>query len=122
LLALYGPAAGAAATSDVLGLLPGVGRVAENAAAVLAPAVATYTAVLIADTAIPAWHEAGRELPFVFVGGALASGGAIAMLHSPRAVSRAPPPFAVGGPVMELVASGVVARRVGRARPADHAP
>ena len=28
--------------------------------------MATYTAVLIANTAVPVWHEARRELPFVF--------------------------------------------------------
>ena len=36
--------------------------------ALLGPALATYTAVLLADTAVPAWHEARRELPFVFAG------------------------------------------------------
>jgi len=29
------------------------------------------TAVLVSDTAVPAWHEARRELPFLFAGGAL---------------------------------------------------
>ena len=36
----------------------------------LGPAVASYTGVLIADTAVPAWHDAHRELPFLFVGSA----------------------------------------------------
>ena len=26
----------------------------------------TYTAALVANTAVPVWHEARRELPFVF--------------------------------------------------------
>ena len=30
--------------------------------------LAAYTAVLLTDTATPTWHEAYRELPFVFVG------------------------------------------------------
>ena len=38
--------------------------------------LATYTAALIANTAVPAWHEARRELPFVFAAGAAASAGA----------------------------------------------
>src|SRR5437667_790379 len=76
LLAAYGPATGAAAASEVLGILPGVGRAAEAAAAALAPAVATYTAVVVADTAVPAWHEARRTLPFLFASGAAASAGA----------------------------------------------
>ena len=40
------------------------------------PPLATYTAALFANTAVPAWHEAHRELPFVFAGsGAGAAGG-----------------------------------------------
>ena len=39
----------------------------------------TYTAVLLADTAVPAWHDAHRELPFVFAGSALAAGGGIGL-------------------------------------------
>ena len=34
------------------------------------PGVASYTAVLLSDTATPSWHDAHRELPFVFVGSA----------------------------------------------------
>ena len=34
------------------------------------PGVAAYTAVLVADTAVPAWHDGHREMPFVFIGSA----------------------------------------------------
>lgn len=66
-LALYGPAAGTAAACDVLGVLPGVGRTGQAAAAALAPVVASYTAVLLADTAVPAWHEAREVLPLSLI-------------------------------------------------------
>ena len=59
-----------AAASDLIGIGPGVGTLATMAAAVTGPAVASYTAVLIADTAVPAWHDGHRELPFVFVSSA----------------------------------------------------
>ena len=50
-------------------------------AALLGPAVAAYTAALVADTAVPAWHDGHREMPFVFVGsGAAAAGGLAAVL------------------------------------------
>ena len=49
-------------------------------AAVTAPPVAAYTAVLLADTATPSWHEAHRELPFVFVGSAAAAAGGLGLL------------------------------------------
>ena len=66
LLSAYGPAAGAAALSDVTGILPAAGTAATAGAALLGPAVTTYTAVLLCDTAVPAWHEAHREMPYVF--------------------------------------------------------
>ncbi|MBV9412987.1 MAG: polysulfide reductase NrfD, partial [Acidimicrobiia bacterium] len=83
LISLFGPMSGAAALSDITGLLPGVGRLCEALAAVTGPAVSTYTAVLTSDTAIPAWHEAWRELPIVFAGGSAASAGAAAVLVTP---------------------------------------
>lgn len=79
LLAAYGPAVGLAAASEVTGLVPAVGRAAGLAAAAIAPAIASYTAVLTANTAIPAWHDAHRQLPFVFVGSAAAASGGVAM-------------------------------------------
>ena len=45
-----------------------------------APPLSTYTAVLIANTAVPIWHEARHELPFVFAAGAAASAGGAATI------------------------------------------
>ena len=53
------------------------------AAAVFAPGVASYTAVLLTDTATPAWHDAHRELPFVFVASAAAASGGLGMVVLP---------------------------------------
>src|SRR5438477_1660512 len=50
LISAFGPLSGAAAASDVTGLLPGLGRLCEALAAALGPAVSTYTAVLTSDT------------------------------------------------------------------------
>ena len=75
--------AGAAAVSQATGVLPRWGRAAGLAAGVLGPAMCTYTAVLLADTAVPAWHESYRELPFLFAGSALASAGGAALLATP---------------------------------------
>ncbi len=79
-LSAFGAATTVATASDLLGVARPLGRAAEAAAAALAPVMATYTAVLVADTAIPAWHDARHELPFVFAGGAAASAGALALL------------------------------------------
>jgi Polysulphide reductase, NrfD len=105
LLAGYGPLAGAAAASEVSGLLPRVGRAAGVGAGVLGPAVASYTSVLIADTAVPAWHESRCELPFVFVGSGAAAAGGLAMLTTPHAETGPARRIAVAGAALDLAAS-----------------
>jgi len=77
------PAAAGAAVCERTERLRGVGRVLELVAGVLGPVMCTYTAVILADTAVPSWHEARRELPFVFAGSAMASAGAAAVALSP---------------------------------------
>lgn len=124
LLAAYGPAAGVAAAADVSGRLPGLGRAATTGAALLGPAVATYTAVLFADTAVPAWHEGHRELPFLFAGSAAGAASGLALLTvSPREAAPARR-IAIGGALLDLLAArrmrasmGIVAEtyRTGRA-------
>ena len=88
LLSAYGPAAGAAALSDVTGILPAAGTAATAGAALLGPAVTTYTAVLLCDTAVPAWHEAHREMPYVFAGSAASAAGGFGLLAAPRGESE----------------------------------
>jgi len=105
LLAGYGPLVGATAASDVSGLLPRVGRAAGVGAGVLGPAVASYTSVLIADTAVPAWHESRHELSFVFVGSGAAAAGGLAMLTTPRAETGPARRVAVAGAALDLAAS-----------------
>ena len=83
ILSVYGPAAGAAALSDLTGILPAAGVVATAGAALLGPAVTTYTAVLLCDTAVPAWHEAHREMPYVFAGSAASAAGGFGLLAAP---------------------------------------
>lgn len=112
LLTVYGPMAGAAAASDLLGIAALPGRLAGVGAAALAPAVASYTAVLVSDTAAPAWHEARHELPFVFVGSAAASAGGWAMLTVPAEAAPARR-LAVFGGVLEMAASRRLTGRLG---------
>ncbi len=47
-------------------------RPASLSSAALAPALAGYTAVLLSQTAVPAWNTAHPYLPFVFTGSAAA--------------------------------------------------
>ena len=117
ILSGYGPLAGAAAMAElapllpergVLGLMrrlaPPVGRLSGLGAATFAPALATYTAVLFADTAVPSWHEAYRELPFVFGGSALAAGAGAGMVLVPVAEAGPARKVALLGAAVELAA------------------
>ena len=113
ILATYGTLAGAAGVSTVTGLLPRLGRAAGAGAALLSPAMMTYTAVLVADTAIPAWHDAYPELPFLFAGGALVSGGAVGVLSAPPAQARPARTIVVAGAALELAAERRMTSRLG---------
>ncbi len=113
LLAGYGPAAGTAAVLALTGRLPRVGAAATAGAALLGPAVASYTAVLAADTAVPAWHDAYRELPFVFVGSALAAASGLALAAAPLGENAPARRAAVLGCAVDLVAAHAMERRLG---------
>lgn len=113
ILAPFSGLAGAAAASEVTGWLPSLGRLAAGASGVLAPAMTTYTAVLLSDTAVPGWHEVYRELPYVFAGSAVSSAGAVGMLATP--VTQAAPArrMALAGSVLEQVAAHRMEARAG---------
>jgi hypothetical protein len=113
ILAAMGPAAVGAAVADRLGVFPRLGRAAEAVAGLLGPALATYTGTLVADTAVPVWHEAGRELPFVFAGSAAASAGAAAVLLTPPADAGPARRLVVVGALLELGAAQTMERRLG---------
>ncbi|WP_108667668.1 NrfD/PsrC family molybdoenzyme membrane anchor subunit [Euzebya rosea] len=101
ILALYAPAAIGAAGLEALGWFPRLRRVAGAAAAGLGPALSTYTAVLLTNTAVPVWHQAERTLPAVFAASSTMSSGAAAVLVDPTdPAARA---VAVAGGLAELV-------------------
>jgi hypothetical protein len=115
ILSAFGGAAGVAAVAEaapllpdrgVLGvakrLLPPVGAAGQYGAAVVAPALATYTGVLLADTATPSWHVAYPELPFVFAGSAMASGAGVGLLAAPCDQAGPARRLAVAGAALEL--------------------
>jgi hypothetical protein len=122
-IAAYGVPMGIAAVSELLPgvlrrtlpgrLLGALARPAGVAAAVIAPAVASYTAVLCSQTAVPSWHEAHEELPFIFTASAAASAGGLGMIVAP--VSEASPArrLATYGAIVELAASRRLETRLG---------
>lgn len=114
LLTAAGGATAAATAHELLGLLPRpVGRTAGAAAATLGLPLTSYTAVLLSNTAVPVWHEARRELPFVFAGSALASAGAMGVLTTPARHAGPARRLAVAGAVLEGAAVQAMERRLG---------
>jgi hypothetical protein len=80
LLGGYVPAAGVAALTALTGRLPRIGAAATAGSALLGPAVASYTAALISNTAVPAWHDGYPEMPFVFTGSGMMAAGGLGLL------------------------------------------
>jgi hypothetical protein len=128
ILSAFGPASGVAAVSELAPLLPDrgilglarrvlgpAGTVGGWGAAATAPALATYTAVLVADTAAPAWHESHPYLPFVFAGSALASGAGATLVTTPTYQVGPARRLAVLGAAAELAGSHVLEHRLGLA-------
>ena len=111
LLSAYGPLAALAAAGELAdrapkrwmrALLPPLGSAAGLAAAGIGPAVASYTAVLISDTATPTWNAARKELPYVFVGSAAAAAGGAGMVLAPTGEADIARAMAVAGAVADL--------------------
>lgn len=85
ILAPFGAATGATAAVELLGWFPRLKRFGGIVSAVFGGPMATYTAVLLANTAVPSWHEYRQQLPLVFAGSAMAAGGGICMALAPPA-------------------------------------
>lgn len=123
LLVAYGPGAGLAGVAELLParlrrtwpgrVLRRAARPAGLSAAAIAPGVASYTAVLLSHTAVPAWHEAHRRLPFVFAGSAAASGAGLGMVCAPVAEAGPARVLGVLGAAAEVVAAKQVDRTLG---------
>jgi hypothetical protein len=109
-----GTALGIAGGCETLGILPRTKLAAQTVGGLLGLPLTTYTAALVANTAVPIWHEARRELPFVFAGSAAASAGAAAAITTPPEEAGPARWMAVGGALMELSASRSMEKRLGQ--------
>jgi hypothetical protein len=118
LLGAYVPAAGVASLTALTGRLRWIGYAATAGAALLGPGVAAYTAALISNTAVPAWHDGYPEMPFLFTGsGMMAAGGfglVTAVLPGSGPDETGPARnLALLGTAMELAASERMEHRIG---------
>jgi formate-dependent nitrite reductase membrane component NrfD len=115
ILAAFGTAT-APAAADALsgGRLGAAGRGAQATSALLGLPLASYTAALLSNTAIPAWHEARHDLPFVFVAGAAMSAGAMSTALAPVEEAAVARRLAIGGGVAELALTQAMEKRLER--------
>lgn len=104
ILAPFSAAAGATAAVELLGWFPRLKRFGGVVAALFGAPLATYTGVLFSNTAVPSWHAAHKELPFVFGASGMAAGGGITMAISPIEEAGPSRKMAVTGAVVELAA------------------
>jgi len=112
-LLVSGAASSTQALLELLGILKPVRVAAEAVSTLFGPPLATYTGVLVADTAVPVWHDARQELPWLFGASAAASAGAAACLFlDPRDAGPARR-LAVGGALAEGALMQAMEHRLG---------
>jgi formate-dependent nitrite reductase membrane component NrfD len=112
-LFVSGGASTTAAVLRALGILKPVKVAAEAVSFLAGPPLTTYTGTLLADTAIPVWHEARRELPWLFGASASASAGAATTLFLPPREAGPARRLAILGSAGVLGLKEVMQRRLG---------
>jgi formate-dependent nitrite reductase membrane component NrfD len=113
ILASYSGATSVSAALAELDRLPRLRALADVGAGALGAGMLTYTGALVADTAIPVWHEARHELPALFAASGMASAGAAATLLTPPRHAGPARRLAVTGAAAELSVDAVMRRRLG---------
>ena len=113
LLAAYTPAAGVAAVTAVTSRFRRFGILATASAALLGPAVASYTGALVSDTAVPAWHDAYREMPFLFAASGAGGAAGLSLLSAPIEQNAPARIAALAATAAEMIATRRIERRLG---------
>ncbi|HYZ14742.1 MAG TPA: NrfD/PsrC family molybdoenzyme membrane anchor subunit [Candidatus Acidoferrum sp.] len=112
ILASFGTMIGASTAAELLGWTR-LSRTLEFGAAAFGPALSTYTAVLVADTATPVWHEAHEVLPFVFAASGIAGAGAIGVAFAPPEEAASARRLMIGGSLGLVIGGQVMEHRLG---------
>ena len=123
ILVATGTTSAVATASDLFGTLPRTGRIARGLSALFGLPLATYTAALLSNSAVPVWHEARRELPLAFAGSAAASAGAAATIATAPGDAGPARRLTVLGVLLERASMQVMEQRLGElARPYHEGP
>jgi hypothetical protein len=120
ILAGFAPLSGAAAVSEITGVLRPIGTAATYGAGTLGPALATYTAALVSNTAVPAWHDGHREMPFVFASSATAAACGLGLLAAPAGETEPVRRLGALAAMAEVSLSKAMEQRMGLAAECYH--
>jgi formate-dependent nitrite reductase membrane component NrfD len=112
-LVFSGGASNTAAVLELLGILKPVKTLAESVSFVSGPPLATYTGALLANTSIPVWSEARRELPWLFGASASASAGAATALFLRPEEAGPARRLAIAGVAGEVGVMRAMQKRIG---------
>jgi hypothetical protein len=113
LLIANGIAVAPAAAYGLLRRPRAVGPLAQCVAGLLGLPLTSYTATLLANSAIPAWSDARWGLNFRFMGSAAASAGAASTILTPPRHASPARRLALGGAFVEIAATEVFQRHLG---------
>lgn len=113
ILGASGATTSLAALNARTGLFPRSSRIARPVAALLGLPLSTYTAALIANTAVPVWHESYRLLPFVYGSGAAQTAAAAAVMTTPPEYAAPARRLAIAGALIEVGVKEVMHHRLG---------
>ena len=115
LAASGGAASSAAMFSRSDGFLGSLGDLSGAGAGLLGLPLAGYTAVLVSNTAVPAWKEPRRSLPFLFVASAVnAAASLLELMPCDDDEARILQRFGTTGRTAELFAGVLVEREVAK--------
>ena len=112
ILSAFGAGVGAATAAEIVGWNR-TSRGLEVVVAALGPMLTVYTAVLVADTATPVWHEAYGTLPFVFAASGVAGAGAVGAVFAPENERQFPRRLMVAGALALGLSGQIMERRLG---------
>jgi len=103
-LTVFGSSAGGAALfSRSSGFLGTLGNIAAITGGLFGMPLASYTSVLLSNTAVPVWQEARKTMPFLFIGSGISAAAALLdFVPLSEREERVTTVFAIAGGVIEL--------------------
>ena len=113
ILSVSGASTTLAAVNAWTGWFPRSARMARPIAALSGLPLSTYTAALIANTAVPVWHESYRLLPFVYGAGAAQTAAAVAVAGTPPEHAAPARRLAIAGALVEVGVKEVMHHQLG---------